>query len=768
MTGLRTHAVRTIGRSSVGVLSVAVALLLMGPVAGATPDSDAADTAITQAWTADGGADGELGDKDGDVYRVGEGYGQNFASGKIYYTQRTGAHYVLGAVLDKYQSLGGPADSDLGFPTADEGAGKAEGSRDSTFNAADDPVIFWTPDNGAWVVRGAINAAWDKLGGSAGTLGIPTADETWKGGVVSQSFTGGQISWDSKSKTFTTSPSELAGQLTGLDIPGNATTAIAAARRAAGGPSGPLGTEEGAQYKVGDKGVGQNYAGGAIFYSPETGAGAVTGPLLAKYRAAGGPQGDLGFPTGSEADGGVLPTSRMVTFAAPDQPVIFWTPDHGAFIVRGAMNLAWAKVGGATGKLGAPTGDESVGGDVVSQKFTGGSISWDSSTGVFTADPADLTGQLAGLKVPKQGLVKARSAAGHGSNWHQFHWWWLLAIIPLVLAIGAIVIAAILRRRRHAEQARDDDEFGTHDDFADDGRQDYPGGHDGEYREDYLADERYGDEYGVPGHYDDGPQQFQDDPDSVDTAPNAIANSGADGHPGLEVPEHHGPGWAGLGAGPGAAGLGAADAIPDDQPADDEFEGDDFEGAERDADAQLTETGVEAHGDEAGHEADASVTPEVSDEPEIPAESGFGAAARLFGRRAGGRDRGAADPDEPVSRTGDAESVAPDVEQTAEATRPDAAPEVESSAEPEPEPELASGPASGRHHAAHVEEPETAQMSFRVAFKDGSNAPAGYTIKADTKSGQYWVPGSPGYDSAPAEIWFASEDFAITNGFIKG
>ena len=32
---------------------------------------------------------------------------------------------MQGAILDKYLSLGGPADGDLGFPTIDEGDGKA-------------------------------------------------------------------------------------------------------------------------------------------------------------------------------------------------------------------------------------------------------------------------------------------------------------------------------------------------------------------------------------------------------------------------------------------------------------------------------------------------------------------------------------------------------------------------------------------------------------------------------------------------------------------
>jgi uncharacterized protein with LGFP repeats len=84
---------------------------------------------------------------------------------------------MTGAILDKYMSLGGPADGDLGFPTIDEGPGRAPDSRNTTFSAADNPVIFWTPATGARLVRGPINAAWDKLGGSTGQLGVPADDE---------------------------------------------------------------------------------------------------------------------------------------------------------------------------------------------------------------------------------------------------------------------------------------------------------------------------------------------------------------------------------------------------------------------------------------------------------------------------------------------------------------------------------------------------------------------------------------------------------------
>ena len=182
------------------------------------------------------------------------------------------------------------------------------------FPASDKPVIFWTPDTGARVVRGAINAAWDKLGGSAGTLGVPADDEVYRGDIVTQKFTGGEVSYNTQDKKFTTVPPDLAGQLAGLAVPDDPASAINAARRAAGGALGPLGAAEGPPYPIGQDGLGQNFAGGKIFYTPATGANVVTGQVLAKYESVGGPEGDLGFPTSSEVDGG-LATGQ------PDEPL---------------------------------------------------------------------------------------------------------------------------------------------------------------------------------------------------------------------------------------------------------------------------------------------------------------------------------------------------------------------------------------------------------------------------------------------------------------
>ena len=448
MSGERTLLNTAIGRTAAALLTVAAALVLV-PVAAATPESDAAD-AINQAYDASGGTTGPMGPGDGGVYPVGGGFGQNYAGGKIFFTPDTGAHIMAGAILQKYESLGGPADGDLGFPTIDEGPGRiSPESRNTTFSAADQPVIFWTPDTGAHVVRGALNAAWDKVGGSAGPLGVPTEDEVFKGDVVSQKFTGGELSWNRSTKEFTTVPPDLAGQLAGLTIPEDATSAINAARRAAGGALGPLGAKQGAQYAIGQDGAGQDFAGGKIFYNPATGANVVSGQVLKKYESVGGPQSDLGFPTSTEADGGLKTGSRVSTFSAKDEPVIFWTPDYGAFIVRGAMNAAWSKLGGAAGSIGPPVADQTENDNVVTQRFTGGEISWDKQTNKFSTQPANLASGLSGLTVPGYETPEGPSAAASDSNernWFTPSWWWLLAGIPLLALVGLVGVATLRRR----------------------------------------------------------------------------------------------------------------------------------------------------------------------------------------------------------------------------------------------------------------------------------------------------------------------------------
>ena len=690
MTGQRRLRSTTIGRVAIGLLTAGV---LLAPVAAATPQSDAGD-AITAAWQAGGGDTGPLGPKDGDVYAVGAGFGQNFAGGKIFYTPPTGAHIVMGAILDKYLALGGPADSDLGFPTIDEGPGRAADSRNTTFSAGDHPVIFWTPATGARVVRGAINAAWDKLGGSAGVLGVPAEDEAYRGGIVTQKFTGGTISYDAQNKSFTTDPPDLAGQLADLAIPDDPTSAINAARRAAGGALGPLGAAQGAPYSIGPNGTGQNFAGGKIFYTPSTGAAVVTGPILAKYESVGGPEGDLGFPTASEADGGLAPASRVVSFAADDKPVIFWTPDYGAIIVRGAMNAAWQKLGGATGALGAPMADQSENGDVITQRFGGGAVSWDRAKKTFSTEPSKFAADLAGVQVPGQQTPKAphnaQPANTNGKKWFGFKWWWLLAIVPVVVLAGLIGFATLRSRHRGGDDHLFDDQRAD-DHLFDDQRA------DDQRADDQRADDRRG--LGVP------PSQVPEPPSAAEFAAGLLGRPLRDDA-----------------TAPTAAGGGRLPPAP------------------------ISLWGAPDHADEPVTAREPVLAPPAPPHPEPPLPEPPHPEPPH--------------PEQPLPEPPQAQQPQPEDE---DPDKVDTAPtRVVTPVERDPLTD------TGRHARIEIDQPNPSATALHLPLEDPGRAPEGYPVKANTRSGLYWAPGSAHYDDAHAEIWFASEEFAITNGFVRG
>jgi uncharacterized protein with LGFP repeats len=691
---------------AVGLFATAAAALLWAPGAIADPQSDAGD-AINQAWEAAGGDTSSVGTKDGDVYAVGDGFAQNFSGGKIFFTPATGAHLLSGAVLDKYQALGGPADSDLGFPTIDAVPGLVgPDSQVSTFSASDKPAIFWTPDTGAWVVRGAINAAWDKLGGSAGTIGVPTGDETYDGNVVSQKFTGGQIAYDSSAKTFTTVPPELANNLAGVQVPSDVTTAINQAWRAAGGISGPLGARQGAQQKIGNDGAAQDYAGGKIFYSPATGAHAVTGAILAKYEAAGGPTGDLGLPTGTEADGGA-PNSRVSAFSAADKPVIFWTPDHGAVVVRGAINAAWAKLGGATGKLGVPTGEQSVNGDTVTQKFSGGEIAWNTASNRFTTKPPELAGSLAGVQVPA--ATGAQAGPSGSTSGKGFHWWWLLIIIPVLLLLAVIGLGLLwLQRRRRAGDQIEDDLY------------------DSDYDDDHWPSDSVG--------AADGPaaSRFSTYPDGG----------------GAQVAAAPGFGWAPEGdeksqPGPEDVFDGDQDSIdttptriPDEAAPPAEYEADDLdEGPAEHEYAEVADLDEEESSDSGRHAA-------------VNLEDSQSMWRLNLGELGAPRRRRSADPEpEPAP-------VEPDLDDVVESEV------VDIEGEPSTE------PAEVLQSDVHTETASN-RPAIHLPLSDPYQAPEGYVVKANTHSGLYYTPDSALYDDTVPEVWFASEELAQANGFHK-
>ena len=93
--------------------------------------------------------------------------------------------------------------------------------------------------------------------------------------------------------------------------------------------------------------------------------------------------------------------------------------------------------------------DQTEDGNVVSQRFTGGEISWDKQTNKFSSEPANLASGLAGLTVPGLRTAGGWDSAAPNSkerNWFTPSWWWLLAGIPLLVLVGLILVATLRNR----------------------------------------------------------------------------------------------------------------------------------------------------------------------------------------------------------------------------------------------------------------------------------------------------------------------------------
>jgi uncharacterized protein with LGFP repeats len=741
VNGQRGQLSRLVTRALVSLATTGLAAALLAPVAVASPIGDA-EAAIMSAWDKAGGDGSPLGARQGDVYLIGDGFACNFAGGKFFYTTATGARSMYGPVLDKYEQLGGPVGSDLGFPTINEVPGLAgPDSRVSTFSASDNPVIFWTPDHGAFVVRGALNAAWDKLGSSGGVLAAPVADETYDGDVVSQKFSGGQVSWNRKTKEFSTIPPALTEPLKTVQFTLDPPAAINMAWRAAGGATGPLGAKKGDQTPIGGDGLVQEFVGGKVYFSPATGANAIENDILAKYESLGGVGSDLGFPVANESDGGIGPSSRVVTFSAADKPVIFWTSDHGAYVVRGAMKAAWDKLKGPSGKLGAPVGDQTVDpsgdGDVVSQKFTGGKISWNRAKNAFSTDPSNLALLLSGLQVPGQNQPSTAAQAPHAKAF-TWQWWYLLGVIPVLLLLVAVVLVVIGWRRRSPKSDSAGYEYDRDVDAGYDAS--YDGAANGHWP---PEDAEAGTEHFAP----DDPYSQESFGPEAGSAPRVSWRRGVEAAEGVPEPFHRDDAYAR-----------EAEPEPDEE----------FELEEQDPDAVDT-TSIPVVSDADLRDAvfpaeprlqnvtDAEVAepfvPEVVDEDDVIPDDLIPSAPDAWD---------APDADDAASaaeaRTG--RHAAFDPEPQPGEVAPEMASRMAFERFPERDPEVPPAP------AFQAQSPP-ARPTIHLPLDDPYLAPDGYPIKASARFGLYYTPGSALYHDTLAEIWFASEEVAQANGFIK-
>jgi peptidoglycan/xylan/chitin deacetylase (PgdA/CDA1 family) len=161
----------------------------------------------------------------------------------------------------------------------------------------------------------------------------------------------------------------------GPSVPPAAATEIQAMAAGAG-----LGTASSAiTCGLRDGGCYQLYSGGAIIWSPATGAHISVGGIRTAWAATSYENGRLGYPTTDEVCG----LRNDGCYQLYQGGAIIWSSATGAHISVGGIRTAWAATGYENGRLGYPTTDEyPIGGGSVAQDYQGGRITWSPITGI--------------------------------------------------------------------------------------------------------------------------------------------------------------------------------------------------------------------------------------------------------------------------------------------------------------------------------------------------------------------------------------------------
>ncbi len=267
------------------------------------------------------------------------GCSQEFQEGVIFTSRSNGGHVISSpAVMDLYESLGGPAGS-LGYPIMSSQAVLANGGG---FAQAFQNALVNAGPEGAFVMKGAIRTKHGKLGGVGGPMGWPIAAEVCglPDGGCSQAFQNG---------TIHSLTDQVAWDVAGL---------VAEKHAALGGNGGELGTKVGDLVcSSNDTSCWQEFEHGFITWTKQAGLYVSSGVIGELYRALGGPSGSLGYPlmnlqTVSANGGGVVQAFQNgLVNAGPE----------GAFLMNGAVRSAHGKLGGVGGPVGWPVAAEVCG-----------------------------------------------------------------------------------------------------------------------------------------------------------------------------------------------------------------------------------------------------------------------------------------------------------------------------------------------------------------------------------------------------------------------
>jgi uncharacterized protein with LGFP repeats len=254
-------------------------------------------------------------------------------------------------------------------------------------------AIVWSPATGAIESTGAIRARYTQLGFEDGVMGYPTSGETGglRNGGVYQTYQGGAIVWSPATGAF-----ESKG-------------AIRGDWQSLGFENGALGYPvTGEVSGLTNGGVYQLYQGGAIVWSPATGAHESTGAIRATYAQLGFETGVMGYPTTDEVSG---LTGGGVTQAYQGGAIV-WSPATGAHGSTGAIRSAWLSLGAQNGALGYPTSNEYAVPGGVAQDYQGGRITWSPTTGTtVTQNGATATPSPTSTTAPAPSTAPSAAAA---------------------------------------------------------------------------------------------------------------------------------------------------------------------------------------------------------------------------------------------------------------------------------------------------------------------------------------------------------------------
>ncbi|WP_432561626.1 N-acetylmuramoyl-L-alanine amidase [Kineococcus sp. SYSU DK003] len=238
----------------------------------------ATSTAIDAKYAAVGGA-GVLGTpttSENDTPAKNGSY-RFYTGGAIYWSSRTGAHTVRGAILAEYGRLGWEK-SGLGFPTTDDSPAKG-----GFYNHFEGGSIYYSAATGARDVRGAIRQKWASMGWEGGRAGFPTTGDSQAKGGWFNHFQGGSIYYSAASGAHFTGGAirdrwaALGWERGGMGFPTTDDTPT---------PNG--------------KGWYTHFQGGSIYWSASTGAHAVRGGFRDTWASLGWETSWLGFPTKDE------------------------------------------------------------------------------------------------------------------------------------------------------------------------------------------------------------------------------------------------------------------------------------------------------------------------------------------------------------------------------------------------------------------------------------------------------------------------------------